>query len=178
MPHSSIHMRGGDEADTLWPTATAPQTLTCNRETKRCNRSDLKVVSCTTQQVGQLWSERPHRWRVFFLLENGILRLKITFFFRCAGHIWAAPSSGARNTYIDPEGGAPKRRVSNFFNENLLKRDSLSVLRCPPHPAWAHAPDPRFGTPHKSTRCRPRTPRACVWVRDLFLPPNHLQDLF
>ena len=103
----TIHMRGGYEADTLWPTATAPQTLTCNRETKRCNRSDLKVVSCTTQQVGQLWSERPHRWRVFFLLENGIyLRLKITFFSRCAGHIWAAPSSGARNTYIDPDPSA------------------------------------------------------------------------
>ena len=53
--------------------------------------------------------------------------------------------------------------VREKVNENLLKRDSLSVLRCPPHPAWAHAPDPRFGTPHKSTRCRPRTPRACVW---------------
>ena len=72
-PVEPIHMRGGYEADTLWPTATAPQTLTCNRETKRCNRSDLKVVSCTTQQVGQLWSERPHRWLHYPLQMAGIL---------------------------------------------------------------------------------------------------------
>ena len=133
-------MRGGYEADTLWPTATAPQTLTCNRETMRCNRSDLKVVSCTTQQVGQLWSERPHRWRVFFFLENGILRLKITFFSRCAGHIWAAPSSGARNTYIDPEGGAPKRRV---FLTKICS--NATVYQC-------------YAAPHTPLGLTPQTP--------------------
>ena len=153
-------MRGGYEADTLWPTATAPQTLTCNRETKRCNRSDLKVVSCTTQQVGQLWSERPHRWRVFFLLENGILRLKITFFFRCAGHIWAAPSSGARNTYIDPEGGAPKRR---FFERKFAQTRPFISVTLPPTPRLGSRPRPQIWDPSQVHKVSPpHSPRMCM----------------
>ena len=119
--------------------------------------------SCTTQQVGQLWSKQNHRWRDFFTWKWPP-EAQNPPKFSAARPICGLRPIGRKKLRSDSGERAPKTSI--FFGK--MRKSYFLAGGTPKNDDLLRKTAAQIATLHTATWCQTRTPRGGVWVCCVF----------